>query len=296
LYVDAGGRGLMITCSSPVYDEENTLVGVVAADVTLETLNEAIINTQVGTLGYAFMIDEEGNVIARPGLTAVDKRWDESFTMENLTLGDDPQLRSIAREMIAGNTGIDIARFQDGDKYIAYAPVTSTKWSIGIVMPVDEIVSPALATKNQIISGTLETKVGIDNKISDLRYIFIANLVGVILLVTVLAFVLSRTITRPVRRVTSAARAMEKGEIREEEINLLNQTEGSDEVSILSRVFASMVAQVKARENALKKQVAELQIEIDQVKKAKDVRQITESDYFQRLKETARKIRDKGKE
>jgi hypothetical protein len=89
---------------------------------------------------------------------------------------------------------------------------------------------------------------------------------------------------------------MEKGKIREEEITGLSQAKGQDEVAILSRVFASMIAQVKARENSLKKQVEELRIEIDQAKKAKEVTQITESDYFQRLKEAARKIRDKGKE
>jgi sigma-B regulation protein RsbU (phosphoserine phosphatase) len=295
LYVDAGGKGLMITCSKPVYDEKNKLVGVVAADVTLSTLNEAIINTQVGTLGYAFMIDETGEVIARPGLTAGDKRWDESFTTENLTLSDDPQLRAIAGDMIAGNIGINIANFQDVNKYIAYAPVITTKWSIGITMPINEIIAPALATKSQIISGALETRAGIDRKINAMRYIFIANLVGAILLVTILALLLSRTITRPILKVTNAARAVEKGEIREEEITGLSQTKGQDEVSILSRVFASMVAQVKARENFLKKQVEELRIEIDQVKKANEVKQITESDYFQRLRETAKKIRDKGK-
>jgi nitrogen fixation/metabolism regulation signal transduction histidine kinase len=163
-------------------------------------------------------------------------------------------------------------------------------------MPVDQIIAPALATKNQIISGTMEIRAGIDRKMTAMRYAFIANLVGVILLVTILAFLLSRTITRPILRVTSAAQSMEKGDIKEDEITSLSQTGGRDEVAILSRLFASMAAQVKARENALKKQVAELQIEIDQVKKAKDVRQIIESDYFQRLKEAARKIRDKGKE
>jgi hypothetical protein len=215
VYVDAGGRGLMITCSKPVYDEKNKLIGVVAADVTLETLNEAIINTMAGTLGYAFIIDGEGNIIVRPGLTAGDKRWDESFTMENLIRGDNQELALLAKNMIAGKTGINRVTFLAGDKYIAYAPITNTKWSIGIVMPVSEIIAPALATEQQITSGTNKTRAGIDQKINAMRYAFIGALVGVILLVTGLAFVLSRTITRPVLRVTKAARAIEKGEFSE---------------------------------------------------------------------------------
>lgn len=295
LYVDAGGRGLMITCSEPVYDTKGAFAGVVAADVTLETLNEAIINTQVGNLGYALMIDKQGKVIARPGLNAGDKRWDESFTVENLAASDNPQLRAIVKEMVEGNTGIGRAEFQDGEKYIAYAPVVSTNWSIGIVMPVDQIVAPVQATRNQITSGTSQTREGIDSKIRAMRYAFFANLLGVILLVAFLAFLLSSTITRPVLRVTDAARAMEKGEITEEDLAALGSSAGRDEVSVLSRVFASMAEKVKARESLLKKQVEELRIEIDQVKQAREVSQITESDYFQHLKEAAKKIRDKGK-
>jgi len=296
LYVDAAGAGLMITCSVPLYDEQDKLIGVVAADVTLKTVNEAIINTQVGTLGYAFMIDKEGNIVARPELSAGDNRWDETFETDNYLLSDNAELRSIIEDMIAGNVGITELRFQEGDKYIAYAPIINTKWSIGIVMPVDEIIAPALATRQQIISGTDETRAGIDRKISAMRYAFIGNLVGVILLVAGLAFLLSRTITRPILRVTNAARAIEKGEFREEEIAGLSQSKGEDEVALLSRVFASMATQVKARENHLKKQVEELRIEIDQTKKTKEVSRITESDYFQRIQEAARKIRDKGKE
>lgn len=295
LYVDAGGQGLMITCSAPLYDKQGKLVGVIAADVTLKTINEAIINTQVGTLGYAFMIDKEGNVVARPELSAGDKRWDETFETDNYLLSDNPELGTIIQDMITGNIGIASLRFQEGDKYIAYAPITSTKWSIGIVMPVEEIIAPALATKQQIISGTDETRAGIDRKISTMRYAFIGSLAGVIVLVTGLAFLLSRTITRPILRVTNAARAIEKGEFGEEEIAGLSRSQGEDEVALLSRVFASMATQVKARENHLKKQVEELRIEIDQTKKAQEVSRITESDYFQRIQEAARKIRDKGK-
>jgi methyl-accepting chemotaxis protein len=36
-YVDASGLGLMITASKPVYDSNNKLIGVVAADVTIDT-------------------------------------------------------------------------------------------------------------------------------------------------------------------------------------------------------------------------------------------------------------------
>lgn len=295
LYVDAGGQGLMITCSAPLYDDQHSLAGVVAADVTLKTVNEGITSTQIGRLGYAFMIDKAGNVVARPELSPGDMRWDETFQTDNYLLADDPDLRLVIEDMIAGNAGIARLRFQEGDRYVAYAPVTNGQWSIGIVMPVDEIVTPALATRQQIMSGAEETRAGIDRHVNALRYAFIGNLIGVLILVAGLAFLLSRTITRPILRVTRVAGAIEKGEFREVEIAALGQSRGKDEVALLGRVFASMANQVKARESLLRKQVEDLRIEIDEAKKAREVSQITESDYFRRLQEAARKIRRKAK-
>jgi hypothetical protein len=52
-----------------------------------------------------------------------------------------------------------------------------------------------------------------------------------------------------------------------------------------------MVREVYAREESLKRQVAELRIEIDEVKKAQQVAEITDTDYFQRLQEKAQAFR-----
>jgi putative methionine-R-sulfoxide reductase with GAF domain len=52
---------------------------------------------------------------------------------------------------------------------------------------------------------------------------------------------------------------------------------------------------VRERERALKEQIRELQIEIDEVKKTRQVEEIVESDYFQRLQEQARRLRQRAK-
>ncbi|HDN80047.1 MAG TPA: HAMP domain-containing protein [Chloroflexi bacterium] len=114
-----------------------------------------------------------------------------------------------------------------------------------------------------------------------------ATVLGVI----AVAFLLARSITGPLLRLTAAARAMEEGELSEERISELAQTRGSDEVARLSRVFASMAQQVQARERRLRQQVMKLRIEIDEVKKARQVAEITETEYFRRLREHVRKIR-----
>ena len=66
----------------------------------------------------------------------------------DVTLKAMNELRAIAEDMTTGNTGIAKCRFEDGEKYIAYAPITCANWSMGIVMPVEEIIAPTLTTKS----------------------------------------------------------------------------------------------------------------------------------------------------
>jgi GAF domain-containing protein len=49
----------------------------------------------------------------------------------------------------------------------------------------------------------------------------------------------------------------------------------------------------QARERALRREVQALKIEIDETKRKKQVAEITETEYFQQLRERARRIRDK---
>lgn len=62
-------------------------------------------------------------------------------------------------------------------------------------------------------------------------------------------------------------------------------------ISVLAGEFTQMAAQVQKRETELRKQVVQLQIQIDSAKKERQVSEIVESDYFQSLAAQARKLR-----
>lgn len=53
--------------------------------------------------------------------------------------------------------------------------------------------------------------------------------------------------------------------------------------------------QVQARENALKEQIQQLKIEIDEAKKMRQVAEIVETEYFQKLSEDAKRLRERYK-
>lgn len=105
--------------------------------------------------------------------------------------------------------------------------------------------------------------------------------------------ILARRVTQPVAHLTAAAADIEAGIFEVEKLAPVEQR--PDELGQLARVFQRMVRQVYAREQQLKQQVEELRIKIDEVKKARQVAEITETEYFQHLREHAREIRERGK-
>lgn len=90
-------------------------------------------------------------------------------------------------------------------------------------------------------------------------------------------------------KVTSAAVAVEAGIYEPESLEEVAQR--SDELGQLARVFQRMIGEVYSREQRLKQEVAELKIEIDQVKQDRQVAEITETEYFYQLREKARQLR-----
>ncbi len=74
-----------------------------------------------------------------------------------------------------------------------------------------------------------------------------------------------------------------------------NRQANEIEISGLVSAFFHMVEDVKAREEHLQRQMQELRIEIDQVKKIKQVSEITETEYFKQLQTEAQRLRERAR-
>lgn len=107
----------------------------------------------------------------------------------------------------------------------------------------------------------------------------------------VMVYLISLTLTRPITRLTQAARRIGEGDY-EQDLGLGNPR-FPDEISALAGVFALMVDKVYQRERSLRRQVEELKIEIDEAKRHTQVSEIVDSDFFQDLQARARAMRQR---
>src|SRR5436309_3354636 len=111
---------------------------------------------------------------------------------------------------------------------------------------------------------------------------------GVLSVGLVASVILARRVTGPVSRLTAAA-ALETHTFDPE--SLAEVTRRPDELGHLARVFHRMALEVYAREQRLRQEVQQLRIEIDEAKKVRQVAEITETDYFQDLRQRAQALR-----
>ncbi|MCB0196187.1 MAG: HAMP domain-containing protein [Anaerolineae bacterium] len=106
----------------------------------------------------------------------------------------------------------------------------------------------------------------------------------------VAVYLISYGITRPIAKLTKMAGSIAEGNY---DINLSSVATDRfpDEIGQLAEVFQLMVNKVRIREETLKKQVADLKIEIDQTKRNQQVGEIVGTDFFQDLQAKAKAMR-----
>ncbi len=95
-----------------------------------------------------------------------------------------------------------------------------------------------------------------------------------------------------VAALTNAAEAVQSGSYHHDAA-LQPIAARDDGLGNLAKVFQRMVQQFYQREQQLKQQLETLQVEIDETRKKRQVAELTETEYFESLKQTAKAIRKK---
>ena len=95
------------------------------------------------------------------------------------------------------------------------------------------------------------------------------------------------------RALIQAAQQMGAGQLTPAQIAELEHSAGWGEISLLSQAFALMARQVIDREAALHQKVRELEIVIDEARRDRQIAEITETEYFQRIQQKVAELRAK---
>ena len=278
-YVDATTDELVITVSTPIYDNNNKLLAVVGYDVSIARLAQIVLSAKVLQHGYAYLvtadqgykyeeygkpnIEDAGKLVVYPGLAAADIdsgntqliRWE--FKSAN-DFEATAFVNGIYKRLIDPLTVPSLGTYNKSDDlwHIAYAPVKTPKYTLAFVVPDTDIRLPATQVE-KLIASIVETQVGIF-----IAMVVVSSLIFIWMQVEVAHFVvlpvqsLTRVIDliiRDIARDEADARQPNKrrggkknrGEVGRFELHVNDlikpEDEGCKEVSMMKESFEHML-------------------------------------------------------
>lgn len=237
-YIFFTSRQPGITTSSPVYDRQGAVSGVVGVDIEIDEISEFLARLKIGENGSAFILGQNGDVIGHPNAELLMQSSSEGpdglrlTTIEEL---EDPVGRAAfaalgrSLDTYDFNSQIHTSFTLDGQRHAAiFTPFTSPQWPwvMGIHVPENDFL------------GAI--------KQNQKRNIYMAAALTV--LACLIGFVLWRSIARPLAMLRENAQRVARGHLAIPPIVDSLYVEISD----TAQTFRQMVARLRqnAGENA----------------------------------------------
>lgn len=233
--IHKGGDG--IVCASPVY-YEGEVVAVAGVGSYLETINQAVLDTIIGGTGYAFLVNEKGQVMVSPkteGDTA-------AFAEESVDLrkSSNKVLAKAAESMAAGESGFLQLTLDGRQVYLAYAPLEKLGWSFAAVIDVEEVIAPAKESQEMILKLTDQVEREQNAAIQRMLLSFGVMFVTVTVAVCVFGALFSHKLAKPIQQLTKEVAQIDGGNL-DSRIHITTR----DEVEDLGNAFNHMAEQVQ---------------------------------------------------
>ncbi|MDR3115049.1 MAG: SpoIIE family protein phosphatase [Treponema sp.] len=239
IFADSSGRGASISCAMPFYEfsNGNKIFKGVAGSGTSLNVHQIIDSTKIGETGYAFLLNnEKGQVIMSPKIT--DIRTDENGAIvgEDYLHSNNPELRELVQRMINREKGLMALEMDGAAVYAAYHPLSAINWTLGVVVPIEEVTARARLIEQHIIQLTKVKQAEID-----LWILVITLIMGVVILFAVcitffLALRLSNSLTAPIISLSEGARTVSAGHLDHR-----LEVKTGDELETLSDTFNQMI-------------------------------------------------------
>jgi methyl-accepting chemotaxis protein len=247
-------------------------------EIGSDTQLRAIAVQLVGETGYTAVYDSDGLVYFHANSDLVGRRMVE-------LAGEFPSFWAIFEASLDGTESAGYYEWQDvdgvvRDKYMSCVPVGNSVLRVAATTYIDEFSRPVQETGAEIAQAS-----------QSVRWSLLIVLVVVGMLGLSVALWLAWGISRPVRQLALAATALERGDYKPE--ILAAEVARRDDLGRLACVFDQVAREVQAREARLQSQIEALFVQVDEVKRARQVAQITDTEYFQELQRQVKKLRSR---
>ncbi|WP_375506870.1 ATP-binding protein [uncultured Nostoc sp.] len=241
------GPYIAASASRPIYDSQNRLLGMIAADIHLLKLSDFLRSLNISKSGRVFLLERDGTLIATSGtekpFTFVNQKVERLQAIDS----SDPIIQNIARHLqtfkefksITQDTDFQM-KLQGKRHYVDVVPWRDKyglDWLLVVSVPENTFMA-------QINANTQTT---------------IALCFGALVVASVMGVFTSHWIVRPILRLSWASEAMASGNLDQ-----TVETSGIRELNTLSNSFNHMAGQLHESFTALEKSKEELEDRVEE--------------------------------
>lgn len=126
--------GKSVVAMAKTVEKDGKVIGVVAMNISLETLSNRISKSKVGMSGYVFMADPAGNIIAHPDKSLIGTDMASKMSFWNDTKGKDSDFINYT--------------YNNQNKFGVYITNKYTGWKLVAALPESELTADTKAIKN----------------------------------------------------------------------------------------------------------------------------------------------------
>jgi signal transduction histidine kinase len=258
IYKDDIFDGLMMTATTPVYDQKSEFKGIIGIDITVEyiinNLKQGAFSSRDETenILFAFLQNRQGKMIAFPreffplfGLDIDMNHCKNSSDILNYSLTDSSiqAVRQAGQGTLNTHSGI-IDLVIDNEKYIlAIGCLGSIEWHLVLV-----------AREADLMTSVQKTQLALNKSLGTIwkDLVFYSFLIVVVLVLSALCTI--RVFISPIKQFIQATQNVSKGDF----LSTL-KIERNDEIGLLAKSFNLMIEKLRISKNKEKENARELE-------------------------------------
>jgi sigma-B regulation protein RsbU (phosphoserine phosphatase) len=241
VFLDSSGRGLSLSCSMPFYDErDGALKGVAGCGARLAGIGAIIEETKVDRGGYAFLLNDKGELILSPLLDDYSLDGDGNLFLQNFFDSEEAPLRGLAERMTKGENGIVQLELNAEDVYVGYAPLSVNNWSVGVVVDRNDVLAPVNEMREQILALRDTTERNMRANTTLLVVLLLVCSLFAVVAAIALSLRFANRITDPIIRLNRGVQAVSEGNLNAEIAVCAD-----DEIGQLATAFNAMTLRLK---------------------------------------------------
>lgn len=141
-YVAASTGKTILSAVTPVFDEKDTVVGVVGIDVGLDTVMNMMGNYTIGANGYSMLLTSDGTFVYHPNADLIDTMIQDMNISDSVSTAISNQLEQLLKYKVNGEQKMEDSKKQMAQMREAMDKIQeSSKQVVGVIKAIKDIAS-----------------------------------------------------------------------------------------------------------------------------------------------------------